>query len=107
LTEWNPERFTNWAQSIDDAVQKFIIKVMDSKTHPEQSYKACQGILAAERKYGRERLINACKRALAYESYSYQAIKSILENEYDKLPIPEKPSELPNHENIRGENYYQ
>jgi len=107
LTEWNPERYTNWAYSIDELVQEFIIKVMDSKAHPEQSYKACQGILAAERKYGRERLINACKRALAYESYSYQAIKSILENEYDKLPIPEKPSELPKHENIRGEDYYQ
>jgi len=107
LSEWNPERYIKWAQSIDDAVQEFIIKVMDSKAHPEQSYKACQGILATERKYGRERLINACKRALAYENYSYQAIKSILENQYDKLPIPELPSELPKHDNIRGEEYYQ
>jgi len=107
LSEWNPDRFIKWALSIDNAVQEFIIKVMDSKAHPEQSYKACQGILATERKYGRERLINACKRALAFENYSYQAIKSILENQYDKLPIPEIPTDTPKHDNIRGEDYYQ
>jgi transposase len=107
LTEWNPERFIKWAQSIDDSVKEFIIRLMESKSHPEQSYKACQGVLGYERKVGRERLINACKRALEYENYSYHSIKTILENKYDQLTYKELLTEIPQHENIRGENYYQ
>jgi transposase len=107
LTEWNPERFIKWAQSIDDSVKEFIIRLMESKSHPEQSYKACQGVLGYERKVGRERLINACKRAIEYENYSYHSIKTILENKYDQLIYKELLTDIPQHENIRGENYYQ
>jgi len=107
LTEWSPDRFISWAESIDKTVKEFIMRLMDSKSHPEQAYKACQGVLGFERKVGRERLINACKRAIEYENYSYQAIKSILDNKYDMLTYAEISSEMPSHENIRGENYYQ
>ena len=107
LTEWSPERFIKWAESIDDTVRSFIISLMESKAHPEQAYKACQGILGLERKVGRERLINACKRAIEYENYSYQAVKSILENKYDMLSYDELMAEMPSHENIRGGKYYQ
>jgi transposase len=107
ITEWNPDRFVKWAESIDTTVKEFIIALMNSKTHPEQAYKACQGVLGLERKVGRERLINACRRAIEYENYSYHAIKSILENKYDMLTYAEISTEIPSHENIRGENYYQ
>jgi len=107
LAEWNPERFIKWAESIDESVKVFITRLMESKTHPEQSYKACQGVLGYERKVGRGRLINACKRAIDYENYSYNSIKTILENKYDMLTYAELASEVPEHENIRGENYYQ
>lgn len=107
LTEWNPERFIKWAESIDVSVKEFIIGLIESKSHPEQSYKACQGVLGYERKVGRERLINACKRAIEYENYSYHSIKTILENKYDQLAYAELLAEMPQHENIRGENYYQ
>jgi transposase len=107
ITEWNPERFIKWAETIDESVKAFVIHLMDSKSHPEQSYKACQGVLGYERKVGRERLINACKRATEFGNYSYHAIKVILENQYDQLTQTELSSEIPLHENIRGENYYQ
>jgi transposase len=107
LSEWNPERFIKWAESIDASVKVFVTRLMDSKAHPEQAYKACQGVLGFERKVGRDRLINACKRAIEYENYSYHAIKSILENRYDMLTLAEITAEIPAHENIRGETYYQ
>jgi len=107
LTEWNPERFIKWAESIDESVKEFVIRLMESKSHPEQSYKACQGVLGYERKVGRGRLINACKRAIEYENYSYHSIKTILENKYDQLTNTELLTEIPQHENIRGENYYK
>ena len=107
LTQWNPERFINWAQLIGEPVKEFILRLMDSKSHPEQSYKACQGVLGYERRVGRDRLINACKRAIEFENYSYSAIKIILENQYDQLISTEASSGLPQHENIRGEEYYK
>jgi hypothetical protein len=107
LSEWNPDRFIKWAESIDIAVKVFITNLMDSKAHPEKAYKACQGVLGFERKVGRERLINSCRRAIEYENYSYHAIKTILENKYDMLTYVEIVTEIPNNENIRGENYYQ
>ena len=107
ITEWNPDRFLKWAESIDNDVKTFITRLMDSKAHPEQAYKACQGVLGFERKVGRERFIKACQRAIEYENYSYHAIKSILENKYDMLSYAEITADIPDHENIRGESYYQ
>lgn len=53
------------------------------KKHPEQSYKSCAGILNLGKKFGNNRLENACKRALDYEKYSYHMVKSILEKGLD------------------------
>jgi len=109
LTEWNPERFISWASKIDESVREFIVKVLESKAHPEQAYKTCQGVLNYERRVGRERLISACKRAMYYENYSYRIIKNILEKRldllYEEVKVP--CSGIPKHENIRGEDYYQ
>ena len=103
----DPDRFIKWGESIDPSVKVFITGLMDSKSHPEQAYKACQGVLGFERKVGRERLINACRRAIEYENYSYGAIKTILENKYDMITYAEITADIPEHENIRGEKYYQ
>jgi len=108
MTEWTPQRFINWGANIDDAVKEFIIQVLEKKQHPEQAYKSCMGVLSMERKVGRERLTNACKRALEYGMYNYMIIKKILDKNLDK--IQDKPlldETLPKHNNIRGENYYQ
>jgi len=109
LTEWNPERFINWASKIDESVREFIIKVLEGKVHPEQAYKTCQGVLNYERRVGRKRLTAACKRALYYDNCSYMLIKNILDKGLDSLD--EEPNDLlqdiPTHENIRGEQYYK
>ncbi len=108
MTEWTPQRFINWGANIDDAVKEFIIQVLEKKQHPEQAYKSCMGVLSMERKVGRERLTNACKRALEYGIYNYMIIKKILDKSLDKIKDEQILDEaLPKHNNIRGENYYQ
>jgi hypothetical protein len=73
ISEWNPERFIGWAEQIDkEYVAVYIKKVLDSKQHPEQAYKSSQGILSFERKYGRERLINACKRGCMFVKHKFR-----------------------------------
>ena len=108
ITDWTPQRFINWAASIDENVKLFITHLLEKKQHPEQSYKSCMGVLSYAKKVGNQRLANACKRALDYNIYNYKIIQKILENGYDMLKDePDETFELPEHHNIRGENYYK
>ncbi len=108
VTEWTPQRFINWGASIDENVKRLIINILERKQHPEQAYKSCMGILSLTKKVGNERLINACTRALEYGIYNYKIVQNILERGLDKMEqnTDEQPG-LPNHNNIRGKQYYQ
>jgi len=108
VTDMDASKFLDWANKIDPFVGDLILKIIESKTHPEQAYKSCLGILSFEKKIGKERLINACKRALDYKSYSYKIIQTILENNLDLIDDqPEEEYKLPTHDNIRGKNYFK
>lgn len=109
VSEWTPERFTSWAESIHEDAKLYILKILDRKQHPEQAYKSCMGVLSFAKKVGNERLIKACQRALGYGAYNYKTIQKILEKELDKRDGPDETDQLvmPFHDNIRGENYYQ
>ena len=108
VTEWTPQRFINWAASIDESVKESIIGLLENKQHPEQAYKSCMGVLSFAKKVGNERLINACKRALDHHIYNYKIIQKILQNGLDQLNDESgQDQELPFHQNIRGEKYYR
>jgi len=56
-----------------------------------------------------ERLSKACGMALDYRIYNYKIVENILEKGLDNL-IEEDDNQddgLPNHPNIRGNNYYK
>jgi len=108
ITEWTPQRFINWGESIDENVKMLIINILEKKQHPEQAYKSCMGILSLTKKVGKDRLINACTRALEYGLYNYKIVQSILEKGLDKMEQnTDEQQELPDHDNIRGKKYYQ
>jgi transposase len=108
VSEWTPERFLSWASGIHEDVHLYILKILNRKQHPEQAYKSCVGILSFAKKVGNERLIKACQRALGYGIYNYKTIQTILEKNLDKCDAEEGSQiEMPLHENIRGEEYYQ
>lgn len=59
--------------------------------------------------YTDERLEAACRRALHLNATSYKSVKSILDKDLDRLPLPETeaaPQEPIVHPNIRGAGYY-
>ncbi len=110
VSEWSPQRFINWAASIDEDVKVFITRLLEIKHHPEQAYKSCMGVLSFAKKVGNQRLINACKRALEYGVYNYKIIQNILEKGLDNLKdesLDEDQLKLPGHDNIRGDQYYK
>ena len=108
VSDWSPQRFVHWAESIHPDVKVYILQILNRKQHPEQAYKSCAGVLSFAKKVGNERLTKACQRALDYGLYNYKTIQKILEKGLDTDTEDQaEPSEMPLHENIRGENYYQ
>jgi transposase len=106
--EWTPSRIVSWAQKTGPATAALVQRIIDSRTHPEQAYRSCLGILRLEKHYSAQRLENACLRALNFSALSFKALRNILENGLDRLeenPDGSKPA-LPDHENIRGSGYY-
>jgi len=109
IMDWNPDKFLRWAQSIGNPTHELIRVILETKTHPEQAYKSCQGILSMAGKTSKQRLNDACKRALHYKVYTYQSVRNILDKGLDKQPLEENTVQIqiPFHENIRGAHYYQ
>lgn len=109
VADWSPQRFINWAEAIHQDVKFYIVNVLDKKQHPEQAYKSCVGILSLAKKFGNERLIKACQRAMDYELFNYKTIQQILEKGLDRQTEEDEAKQLkmPLHDNIRGEEYYK
>jgi len=97
-----------WASTVGKSCSYVVETVMETRRHPEQGFRSCLGILRLEKRYSKERLEAACRRAVAIGSCSYRSVKSILEKELDRQPLPNTgPDPEPIvHENIRGQGYY-
>ena len=107
ITEWNPEKFIQWAESIGPNTSGMIQQVLKRKQYPEQNYRSCLGILQLSKKAGAQRLEQACARAMDYQIYNYSIIKSILEKQLDQMQEQAVEISLPDHNNIRGNKYYK
>jgi len=100
-----PEQFINWGKGISEDVSQYVGKLIESKNHPEQAYKSCQGIQSLSRKLGKDKLIAACRMGLELRVYNYMFIKNVMENNHG-MTTPAMYT-LPFHENIRGPQAYQ
>jgi len=113
MSDWSPEHFLNWAEGIGESTKKVVTTLLYKKRHPEQNYRSVLALLSLAKKYDRQRLENACARALDINSPTRTSVESILKNGLDKFNSSEpsasvKQTELSlnDHENIRGDDYY-
>ena len=106
--EWTPTRLLREAEAIGPSTIALVERILTTKPHPEQGFRACLGILRLVRSYGPERLEAACQRGIDIGARTYGSVQSILRNGLDRAYRPEPvPDELPvQHENIRGSGYY-
>jgi transposase len=107
-SEWSPSRFIRWAEKTGPHTARLVKAIIDSRTHPEQGYRSCLGILRLDKHYPKQRLENAAARALRYSNLSLKALRKILENGLDRLEEKDcgSTAALPPHDNIRGGQYY-
>ena len=48
-SDWSPSRILNLAQTMGGSIQEVCKKIIESREHPEQSYRACKGIFVKRR----------------------------------------------------------
>lgn len=108
LTDWNPERFLAWAGKTGASTRAMVERLLAARRHPEQSYRACLGILQGlPRQYGAERVELACSRAVSLGATAYENVKNILERGLESVVEQESPALSAGlHENVRGADYY-
>ena len=107
--EWTPSRILSWAEKLGPAALALCSGILTDRPHPEQGFRSCLGILRLAKKYGNERLENACARCVAANAKSYRSVESVLRHGLDTLPIcdvSDVTSTPLEHENVRGRDYY-
>jgi len=107
--EWTPSRLIHWAETVVGAATAQVVRtILESKPHPEMGYRACLGIMSLGKTYGNARLEAASQRALQLQVCSYQSLKSILKRGLDRQTTLALESERsgPQHENVRGADYF-
>jgi transposase len=105
--DWTPESIRRQANAVGRHTSALVEIILRERTHPEQGFRACVGILRLAKTYGRERLEAACSRALEIGARSYSSVNSILKNNLDRQR-PATPADGPAiaHDNIRGPTYF-
>jgi transposase len=105
---WTIDRIREDASRIGPATAALCEMILESRPHPEQGYRACLGIVRLSRPYGAARLEAAAERALDIGARTYGSVKSILDNNLDRRPAPQRATDAKpiQHRNIRGPRYY-
>lgn len=78
---WTPDYFMAKAGQIGPNTRAVIEKVLSSRKYPNQSFRACYGILNFSRKYGADVLEQCCLSALEVGRPNYTYVKNIIKAE--------------------------
>jgi Transposase and inactivated derivatives len=107
--EWTPSRMVDWAGKVGPHTAQLVGRILEDKPHPEMGYRAGLGLIRLARKYSPERMEAACECALACGAIGYKHVKSILQNGLDSQPAAaaRETRSAPDHENLRGPEYFQ
>ena len=90
--EWTPSRLIRWAEKVGPATGELVTRILESRPHPEQGYKAVLGLMRLGRQHGNPRLDAASARAMALGSCRFHTVKNILAAGQDHLPRRREPS---------------
>ena len=89
---------------------QLVEQIFHQCKHTEQGFKTCQGVLQLAKKYGNDKVEQAACICLQYEFVSYRKLEYILSLHYFDHFTDDaegQSSIATNHENIRGQSYYQ
>ena len=107
--EWTPSRILRRRDQNGPHTKQLLSAILQSKTHPEQGFRSCLGIMRLSKRYSSDRLEAACSRALRISAYSFKSVESILKKNLDQQTLlfdQDETDQSTPHSNVRGKNYY-
>ena len=97
-----------WAGKVGPHTAQLVERILHGKPHPEMGYRACLGIIRLAAKYSPDRMEHAAERALLTGAVSYKSVEVDLRNGLDAASGTAAAAALsPEHENLRGPEYFQ
>lgn len=103
----SPQYYLQRASGRSEQLYSLVKLIFEQNRYPEQLYRTCDGLLNLQKKSNPDAFEKACQLAVEHQNYSYRFVFNLLENNMTdhQQTAPEQP--LPNHENIRGKDYYR
>ena len=111
--DWSLDFFLDKGSKIGPHTLDYFRLIFENKTHPEQAYKSCMGIMDLSKSFPGHRIEQACQRAHFFGNYSYQVVRSILEKGLDQVEwqanqsTDTQPLMNQSDPNIRGSQYFK
>lgn len=103
---WDADYFLGQALRIGPSTHQAIARVLDSRAFPEQTYRACLGVLRLATKYSEARLEKACSLVVTGPKVTYGILSNLLKHNMDQRPDTKQNFKTPVHHNVRGPEYY-
>ncbi len=106
--DWTIERIRRDAAAIGPSTAALCDLILDERSHPEQGFRACLGIVRLVKAFGAQRVEAAATRALDIGARTYGSVRSILDNNLDRHAAAQRGPDGVTilHRNIRGRHYY-
>ena len=106
--DWTIDRIRRDAAAIGPACAALCELILEQRSHPEQGFRACLGIVRLVKAFGAQRVEAAAARALDIGARTYRSLKSILDNNLDRYAAQQRAADGVTilHPNIRGSRYY-
>lgn len=106
-SNWSEDFFKKESIKIGENTSKLISQIFTQFKHPEQAYKLCYGVLQMSKKYENAQLEEASEICIKYDIISYRKLEYLLKMDLKKIKdLPEDQAPI-EHENLRGQSYYQ
>ena len=102
----SPEYYIRKASQYTPMLSQLFELIFSQDKYPEQLYRTCDGLLRLSRNTDKMQLEAACKIAMEYQDYTYGFISNLLSNKMAQHPQAPASKPLPQHNNIRGKNYF-
>lgn len=97
------ERLLERAEAVGPATATLLREQVARRAHPDEALRASLGILRLAHDFSASALEQACERALALQTYSYRAVRTLIITPAASPP----PSTAPvMHDNVRGARYF-
>lgn len=97
-------RLLERAAAIGPATVEVLAQQAARRKHPEETLRSAQGILRLAQDFTPAGLERACERAVTLRSYSYRAVRTLIET---PARARGQPALDLAHENLRGPEYFQ